>query len=54
MDDDYWDHSTTDSLLFFQVPSSATGPTTFYVRVLDWRGDARPDLIYQISVSGAN
>jgi hypothetical protein len=52
MNDD--SQATTDSRLFFQVPPSATSPVTFYVRVLDWSGDARPDLIYQISVSGAN
>lgn len=29
-------------------------PTTFYVHVVEWRGDARPDLLYQISISGIN
>ncbi len=46
--------NTTDSSLGLQVPSSATSPLTFYAHVLDWRGDARPDMIYQIQVSGAN
>ncbi len=40
-----------DSKLEFQVP---TGTTVFYVRVLDFRGDARPDLLYDIIISGAN
>ena len=40
-----------DSKLEFQVPA---GTTTFFVRVLDFRGDARPDLIYDIIISGAN
>jgi len=43
---------TTDSRLEFQVPA---GPAlTFYVRVLDFRGDARPDFVYTISITGAN
>lgn len=54
MDDDRFDQTTVDSLLFLQVPSAASGAQTFYVRVLDWRGDARPDMNYNISVSGAN
>jgi hypothetical protein len=46
--------STLDSKLILQVPSSHPGPLTFYVRVLDFRGDARPDFVYTVSVSGAN
>jgi large repetitive protein len=38
----------------FQVPGSGTAPVTFYVRVSDARGDARPDLIYTLVVYGAN
>jgi len=30
----------------FQVPGSGTSPVTFFVRVSDARGDARPDFIY--------
>ncbi len=41
-----------DSKLEFQVPGSDT--VTFFVRVLDFRGDARPDLLYDIIISGAN
>jgi hypothetical protein len=42
-----------DSKLEFQVPG-ASGTVTFYLHVLDWRGDARPDFLYQITISGAN
>jgi hypothetical protein len=46
---------TTDSSLEFQVPGASGGPAvTFYVHVLNWTGDARPDLFYRIVVSGAN
>lgn len=38
----------------FQVPGSGTSPVTFFVRVSDARGDARPDFIYTFSVSGVN
>jgi hypothetical protein len=39
-----------DSWLQVQVGAG----TTFFVRVLDWRGDARPDLTYTINISGVN
>ncbi len=39
---------TLDSFLQIQV----NGPTTFYVHVVDWRFDARPDLTYNIVISG--
>lgn len=39
-----------DSILQIQV----SGPTTFFVHVVDFRGDARPDLLYDIVISGAN
>jgi hypothetical protein len=38
----------------FQVPGSGTTPVTFFVRVSDARGDARPDFIYSLSVYGVN
>ncbi|MGH9504692.1 MAG: putative Ig domain-containing protein [Terriglobales bacterium] len=41
-----------DSALDFQVPGSTNTATTFYVHVLDWRGDARPDMIYYLGVAG--
>jgi hypothetical protein len=44
---------TLDSALDFKVPGSPSTPTTFYVHVIDWRGDARPDMTYGLQVSGA-
>ncbi len=38
----------------FQVPGTGTSPITFYVRVSDARGDARPDFIYTLNVFGVN
>ena len=38
----------------FQVPGNGTAPFTFYVRISDGRGDARPDFAYTLVVSGAN
>jgi len=40
-----------DSRLTYKVQS---GKTTFFVRVLDWRGDARPDFIYELRVTNAD
>jgi len=34
----------------FKVPGSGTIPLTYYIRVSDARGDARPDFIYSLSV----
>ncbi len=45
--------SVLDSALDFQVPGTTNSATTFYVHVLDWRGDARPDMNYALVVSGA-
>jgi hypothetical protein len=39
-----------DPLLRVQVGAGAT----IFVRVLDWRGDARPDAFYIINISGVN
>ena len=38
----------------FQVPGSGTTPMTFYVRVLDARGDARPDFLYTLAIFQLN
>ena len=38
----------------FQVPGTGSTPVTFYVRVSDARGDARPDFIYTFNVFGVN
>jgi large repetitive protein len=52
VDDDIPSPPTTDSALDFKVPGPANTATTFYIHVLDWRGDARPDLRYGLEVSG--
>lgn len=54
LNDDNPNVSTLDSILHFQVPGAPGTPVTFYVRVLDWSGDARPDFRYEISITGAN
>lgn len=54
LNDDLSDGSSTDSLLRLQVLQSSSAPLTFYAHVLDWRGDARPDFVYTITVTGAN
>lgn len=43
-----------DSRLEFRVPESASEPLTFYLRVFSWDGSARPDYVYDLTVSGAN
>jgi len=53
INDDIPDPPTTDSALDFKVPGSPSTPSTFYIHVLDWRGNARPDMLYNLSVSGA-
>lgn len=42
----------SNTFFSFQVPGSGTAPVTFYIRVSDARGDARPDFIYTLSVDG--
>lgn len=42
-----------DSKLEFLVPGSS-GTVTFFVHVLDFRGDARPDFVYQLTITGAD
>ncbi len=41
-----------DSALDFQVPGASNVSDTFYAHVLDWRGDARPDMTYTLQISG--
>jgi large repetitive protein len=52
LSDDLTSPRTTDSAIDFQVSGAPSTATTFYVHVLDWRGDARPDMNYQLSISG--
>lgn len=42
-----------DSALDFMAQGTAPATATVYAHVFDWRGDARPDMIYNLSVSGA-
>jgi hypothetical protein len=51
MNDDI-DGTTLDSALNLKVPGAANVNTTFYVHVLDWRGDARPDMPYYLNITG--
>ena len=46
------DSSTTDSALDIQVPGPASTNVPIYLHVLDWRGNARPDMTYSLQVSG--
>jgi hypothetical protein len=46
------DASTVDSALDFKVPGAASSTAAFYVHVIDWRGDARPDMQYYLNISG--
>ena len=43
-----------DSFLKFKVPGTPGTPLTFYVHVLDWGGNARPDYLYDLVITGAN
>lgn len=54
MNDDEFGTFSMDSRLFFQVPGAAGTTTTFYMRVLSWDGQARPDYRYEVSITGAN
>ena len=54
INDDWTGVLTLDSRLEFLVPGTPGETVTFYVHVLDFRGDARPDLPYEIKISGAN
>lgn len=42
-----------DSYLDLQVPGSSGALVPVYLHVLDWRGDARPDMFYRVIVTGA-
>lgn len=54
LNDDIEQENTQDSRLEFQAPESAIGPVTFFVHVFSWDGNARPDYVYDLTVSGAN
>ncbi len=40
-----------DSALSLKLPGASTA-TPVYIHVLDWRGDARPDMTYSLNLSG--
>jgi hypothetical protein len=44
--------TSLDSALDFKVPGSTATQTTFYAHIFDWRGDARPDFLYYLNISG--
>ena len=45
---------TIDSALDMLLSGAAGTEQTFYLHVLDWRGDARPDMQYYLSISGVD
>ncbi len=49
-DDEDTDAGQLDSFLQVRV----TGATTFYVHVVDWGSNARPDKLYDLVISGVN
>ena len=53
MNDDIVAGVNRNSQLEYLVPGTPDTTTDIYAHVLDWRGDARPDMLYTISVSGA-
>ena len=52
MNDDIQLGEDISSRLEFKVPGTPGTQTTFYAHVLDFRGDARPDMHYEISSEG--
>ena len=48
------DEDTVSGLLDSILQIRVTTATTIYVHVVDFRGDARPDLKYDIVISGVN
>ena len=49
-DDDDTEDGLLDSFLQVRVPAD----TTFYVHVVDWGSNARPDKLYELVISGVN
>lgn len=42
-----------DSSLDLQVPPGAAKPATYLIHVFDWAGQARPDMVYELRLTGA-
>lgn len=53
LNDDVFPGSELDSKLEFRVTGTLGTPVIFFLRVLDWRGMARPDFRYELYVHGA-
>jgi hypothetical protein len=53
LNDDLDPGISLDSQLEVKIPCASTSQQAVYAHVLDWRGDARPDLIYNIVVNGS-
>jgi len=47
------DDLTLGSLLDSGLEFRSSTPGTFFLHILDWRGDGRPDLQYELALSGA-
>lgn len=54
INDDNVEIPTLDSKLEFLVPDNLGDTVIFFVHVLDFRGDARPEFVYEIKISGTN
>jgi hypothetical protein len=50
LNDDNTPEGTLDSKILFRAPGGAP----FFLHVLDWRGDGRPDMLYSFQVFGAD
>lgn len=48
------DDEIPGSLLDSRLQLSVTGATTFYIHVVDWGSNARPDMLYELVISGVN
>lgn len=46
--------TSLDSGFTFRVPGAPGSMVTFYVRVLDWSGSARPDFVYALRITRIN
>ena len=50
MNDDATPGQTLGSQLYFRVPGASGTQVDFYVHIVDYRGDARPDMIYSFEL----
>jgi hypothetical protein len=53
LNDDIQDGIVQDSRIWLKMPGVSSTQSTVYVKVSDWRGDARPDMFYALDISGA-